>query len=69
MQIKCLFIYLLRGNSRKFKAIHKWVYQLMVSALAWSEGWWRVSPVYQLPGSENLCRKKVGLALGETGIS
>ncbi len=41
----------------------------MISALAWGEGWWRESPVYQQPGSENLCRKKAGLALGETGIN
>ncbi len=41
----------------------------MISALVWSEGWWRESPVYQLPGSESFCRKKAGLTLGETGIS
>lgn len=41
----------------------------MISALAWSEGWWRESPVYPRPGSENFWRKMAGLALGETGIS
>lgn len=35
----------------------------MISGLAWGEGWWKESPVYQLPGSENFCRKKAGLAL------
>ncbi len=41
----------------------------MISGLARGEEWWRESPVYPLPGSENFCRKKTGLALGETGIS
>ncbi len=41
----------------------------MISGLARGEEWWRESPVYQLPGSENFCRKKAGLALDETGIS
>ncbi len=41
----------------------------MISMLARGEGWWRESPVYQQPGSENFWRKKAGLALGETGIS
>ncbi len=41
----------------------------MISGLARGEGWWRVSLVYQLPGSENFWQKMAGLALGEIGIS
>ncbi|KRW08911.1 hypothetical protein AO745_19805 [Aeromonas veronii] len=69
MQIKCLFIYLVRGNSIKFKDIQNSVYQLMISGAARGEGGWRESPVYPRPGSENFWRKMAGLALGETGIS
>ncbi len=30
----------------------------MIYELAWSEGWWRESPVYPQPGSEDFWRKK-----------